>query len=459
MVRKLWQHAARIVALVALLAAPMAHAAITVETTSIGHGVKAWYAVNDTVPVVDVMLSFEGAGSASDPEGKSGRAAFAASMLTEGAGTLDSAAFRRALEEKAITITAETDADRLQIHIYCLRDQAKHAGELLALALDKPLLAPADQARMKADITSMLSRMAERPEYRASRLLAERGFKGHPYANKPYGDAASIAALNEQDVRDYLRTYVTRGNVLVAASGDVDAGLLDAMLEPVMDALADNDSGAVAVTQTTLAGSGETLRETMKVPQTVVLFAAPAIPRDDKRFYAQYLLNHILGGSTLLSRLGDEIRQKKGLVYGIDTDLDMKRGTALIAGNFATRNATADEAITAVKNVLGEMQQKGVTTEECNDAKSYVLGAFARRLDSSGAVTNLLLSMQIYRLGEDYVNEREELFGSVRCSDINAVATELLNPANFLFTVVGGAPELGGAGPIAPAPAVHHDVK
>ena len=442
-----------------VLVAPAAHAAIEVETTSIGHGVKAWYATNDAVPVVDVILSFEGAGSASDPEGKGGRAAFAASMLTEGAGTLDSAAFRRALDEKAITIDATTEGDRLKIHVYCLREHAARAGELLAVALKQPLLADGDQARMRADIGSLIARYDEQPGYRAERLLVERAFKGHPYSNTPYGTTATLATLNAQDVKDYLKTYVTRGNMLIAAAGDVDASLLDDMLSPVIDVLADNDSGAVAVTQATLAGQGEMLHGAMPVPQTSILFAAPAMARNDPRFYAQYLLNHILGGSALFSRLGDQVRQQKGLVYSIDTDLDVKRGASLLVGSLATRNATADEAITQVKVVLADMHDHGVTTEECNDAKSYVLGAFTRQLDSSGAVSNLILAMQIHHLGDNYIEKRDALFRNVSCADINAVAADVLSPSHFLFSVVGGSPVMGGTGPITQAPAGHNDVK
>jgi zinc protease len=449
----------RLFAAILCFAAPAAHAAIEVETTGIGHGVKAWYATNDAVPVVDVILSFEGAGSASDPEGKAGRAAFAASLLTEGAGSLDSAAFRRAMEEQAITIEASTESDRLKIHVYCLREHAARAGELLAMALSKPLLAPQDQARMRADIGSMIARYDEQPGYRAERLLVERAFKGHPYSNTPYGTAATLAGLTEQDVHDYLKTYVTRGNILVSAAGDVDAGLLDDMLGPVIDVLADNDSGAVSVTQASLAGEGEMLHGTMPVPQTSIMFAAPALARNDPRFYAQYLLNHILGGNALFSRLGDQVRQQKGLVYSIDTDLDIKRGASLLVGALATRNATADEAITQVKAVLADMHDRGVTTEECNDAKSYVIGAFTRQLDSSGAVSNLILAMQIHHLGEDYIDKRDELFRKVTCADINGVAADVLNPAHFLFAVVGGSPDVGGTGPIAQAPAGHNDVK
>jgi zinc protease len=210
----------------ALMVAPVAHAAIEVETTRVGHGVTAWYARNDAVPVVDVVLSFEGAGYASDPDGKAGRAAFAAAMLGEGAGELSSEAMRQAFEEKAITFEATTDGDRLQIHVYCLREHAVRAGELLALAVTRATLADADQQRIKAQIGSLLARVEESPAYRAERLLLTRGFADHPYANAPYGSVASVHALGAPDVREYLTTHVTRGNLLITAAGDVDSAVL-----------------------------------------------------------------------------------------------------------------------------------------------------------------------------------------------------------------------------------------
>jgi zinc protease len=434
----------RVVAVAAMaLMASAAQADIAVGTRTISHGVKAWYAQNDTVPVVDVVLSFEGAGYASDPAGKAGRAAFAAALLTEGAGALDSVAFRRALEEKAITIEAHVEEDRLNIHVYCLREHAVAAGALLAQALTKPTMAIADQQRMKADMVSLLSRLDERPNYHAQRQMVQRAFAGHPYANMPYGSAETLAALSATDVQEYMRTYVTRGNLLIAASGDVDERLLDSMLEPLVDDLPMNDTGAVAVTAITMQGGGENLNKTMDVPQTSILFAAPSVARDDKRFYAMYLLNHILGGGSLFSRLGEQVRQQQGLAYSVNSQLDVKRGTSLITGQLSTRNANATDAMNAVKNVLETLQHKGVTTQECTDAKSYVTGSFARQLDSNSSVSNLLLMMQIHGLGENYIKERNALFNDVSCADINSIAEEFLSPSRFIFSVVGGAPAAG----------------
>jgi zinc protease len=427
--------AIRIAALV-FVAAP-AQAAISVDTTRIGHGVHAWYSASQTVPVVDIQISFEGAGYASDPAGKEGRASLAASMLTEGAGPLDALAFQQALEDGAITLSASSDADRLTIHIHALREQAVRAGELLAMALKEPRFAEDDLARVKAETATMLVQLNESPQYRGSRLLANRAFAGHPYANAPYGTASSLAAISAEDLRNYFTTYATRSNVKISAAGDVDSGLLNDVLDPVVEALHDTDVES-AVAPITLRGGGEQLHETMPVPQTVVLFAAPGVARSDPRFYAASMLNYALGGDGLISRLARGVRQEKGLVYSIGTGLDVKRGSALITGQLATRNASAADAVTEVKHVLEETRAKGLTTQECDDARTYVLGSQLLRLDSSSDVAGTLLMMQVYDLGEDYLEKRESYFNKVSCADVNALAAELLNPSRFLFAVVGG---------------------
>ncbi len=424
--------------LMALLFAAPAQAAIEVETVRVGHGVRAWYAASDTVPVVDIEISFEGAGYASDPAGKEGRSALAAAMLTEGAGSYDALAFAQAMEDGAIEITASSSADRLSIHVRALREQAQRAGELLAMALQQPRFAPEDMGRVKAELSTMLVRLDESAGYRSSRLLATHAFAGHPYANPPYGTADSVAALTADDLRQFLATYATRSTVKIAAAGDVDGGMLDDMLDPFVAALGENENDAY-IAPAKMKGAGEQLRETMPVPQTVVQFVAPGVARGDKKFYAASILNHALGGDGLIARLARGVRQEKGLVYSIGSSLDARRGAALIGGQFATRNASAAEGIAVVKSVLQDVHDRGLTTQECEDARTYVLGSQMLRLDSSEDVASTLLSMQIYGLGKDYLEKREDYIGDVSCADVNALARELLDPSRFLFATVGGA--------------------
>lgn len=427
--------------LLAALLLGSAAQALEVETARIAHGVRAWYAPSDLVPVVDIQISFEGAGYASDPSGHSGRAALTAAMLTEGAGDYDALAFSEALEDGAIRLSASSSADRFTIHLHALRDQAEQAGKLLAIALRDPQFAPQDMARVKAEMTSMLTRLEESASYRSGRLLTRTAFAGHPYANAPYGTADTLDQLTAEDLRRFMRTYLTRHNVLIVAAGDVDAGLLDRVLEPVVEALSDN-AVEPYVTPVTVQQQGTQVDDRMGVPQTVVSFAAPGIARDDARFYAASILNHALGGNGLIARLARGIRQDRGLVYSIGTDLDVKRGAAMITGKFATRNSQAGDAMAAVKAVLENVQKKGLTAEECEDARRYVINAAMLELDSSTAVARMLLAMRIHDLGEDYLDKREEYLTAVRCEDVNTLAAELLAPERFLFATVGGTADV-----------------
>jgi zinc protease len=429
-----------------VLAASPAWAEYEVKSVSLGHGVEAWYATDEHVPVVDVQISFEGAGSASDPDGKGGRAALAAALLNEGAGTLGSAAFHRALEQEAISLNAQADQDRLVVHVHCLRDSARRAGELLTMALAAPQFAEPDVARMKTEIRSLQRQLQESGGYQASRLLAERAFRGTSYANPPYGTPESIESVGAADLRDYMKSLVTRGNVKIAAAGDVDSRLLDGMLGAAVDALPVH-AELPPPPKTEMLGAGEHARATLPLPQTVVAFMAPAVPRHDPRFYTAFLLNRILGGDPLDARLS-VLRREGGLVYNAGTALDVRLGGVFIGGQLATRNRSAEEATARAKAVLRQIHDGGVTEQECDDAKNYVRGAFPLQLDSSRSMASMILRMQYLNLGRDYLDRRDGLFEKIGCADINALARELLAPERFLFATVGGT--VDGPEPVSP---------
>lgn len=439
-------------ALLMVWAATPAVAETIIKKASLGYGVTAWYAPSEAVPVVDVLLVFQNAGAAQDPAGKEGLASFTTSMLSEGAGTLDAQSFARALDAKAITLDFRADDDSIVVHLYCLREHAEEAARLLALALGKPMLAAGEMARVKSQFSSLYSQLDESPDYQADKLLDATAFKGHPYANTLYGTPQTMAGLTAQDVRGLLAQRLTRHNVIVSASGAVDAPLLKTMLTPVIAALSDKPA-PLPVPAPVMQGGGTTVRQRQDVPQTVITFVAPGINRSDKRFYTAYLLNEILGGGTLTSRLSNEVRQKKGLVYSVGTSLEVKDSISLISGQLASRNSSSEKALEAVKNLFAELREKGVTEEECVDAKSYVIGHFPLQLDRTSNVSGMLYTMQRYHLGENYLTERVAFFNEVSCNDINQLARELLAPEKFLFAVVGGISDTAAPPPTPPAPA------
>lgn len=425
-----------------------AQAAVRIESETV-RGVDVWFAQEETLPIVDIRLSFEGAGSVSDPEGKYGRASLAAGMLTEGAGALDSEAFQAALEDHAITLEFAVDEDRLNVHLRCLKEHTAKAAELLGAALSAPRFEPQDFTRVQAQLQSVITRQEESPVYLASRLLESHGFHGHPYANPRLGTAQTVAAITAQDLRRYVETYITRDNVEITAAGDVSADELHRWLSPVLDGLRRNDPGAVAVSPAKLEGTGDVLRASQPVPQTVIRFASTAVPRRDARFYAAFLLNHVLGGNALHARLSEALRQQQGLAYSASSELDTRSGVALFSGAVATRNSTREQALSALKDVFASLARNGVTPTECEEARSYVLGHFPLQLDGSAHISAILMLMQQEHLGIDYLDTRIAAIEHVRCEDLNALASELLPPERFLFAVVGGQQDGPAPAPVA----------
>ncbi|MFZ4125167.1 MAG: M16 family metallopeptidase [Rickettsiales bacterium] len=425
-----------------LLLLPFASHAVEVETATLDRDVTAWYAPDDTLPVVHVILSFEGAGYASDPQDALGLAQLTASMLLEGAGKYDALAFQKALEENAISITSEVSSDRLVIHIHTLKEHAALAGKLVVQALTKPRLDGADMARSKAAQLADLHRANESAAYRATRLFAQKAFANHPYANPRLGDAQGIARIGEADIRQFIDTYVTSGNLKVSAAGDVDEALLDTVLAPLIRALPQNDTGAVGVANVAIQTQGVIIDDSVNVPQSTVLFAAPGIRRKDPEFYAAYLLMEIVGGGgSLTSRLNQDLRQKDGLVYSVGAALDEYRGAVLLSGALSTRNSKRDEAIARVQETFRTLYLNGVTTQECADIKTFVKGNFPLQMDNTRSVALMLLTMQIFDLGEDYIAKRNDYFDAVSCSDMNRATKTLLDPKRLLFIGVGGKPE------------------
>ncbi|HEX9557729.1 MAG TPA: insulinase family protein, partial [Reyranella sp.] len=167
--------------------------------------------------------------------------------------------------------------------------------------------------------------------------------------------------------------------------------------------------------------------------------ALPSITRDDPDWYVALVLNHILGGGGQQSRLFTEVREKRGLAYGASSSLRSYRRAALLVISTASANERVAEAIRVVRAELARLRTDGPTEQEVTDAKTYLSGALALSLDSSGAVASLLHSMQVDNLAPDHLTKRANLIAVVKIDDVRRLARRLLRE-EVLTTVVVGKP-------------------
>jgi zinc protease len=183
-------------------------------------------------------------------------------------------------------------------------------------------------------------------------------------------------------------------------------------------------------------GMGGRIVHELDVPQSSVVFGGSGIARHDPDFIAGYVVNHILGGGSMQSRLYDEVREKRGLAYSVYSSMVWLEHTALIVGSTATRADRTADALSLIEHEIKRMREDGPTADELAKAKAFLKGSYALNLDTSGKIVSLLLQMQIDDLGSDYVVRRNELIEAVTREDAKRAARRMFD-SGVLVTVAG----------------------
>ena len=262
----------------ALLIAPVAAQAATVQNLDLGKHAQVWFAEDHTVPVVAISISLP-AGSAYDPAGRAGLAAFAGAMLDEGAGNLDSKAFHQALADKAIGFSARVDRDYLVISISSLKENVPEALRLLQLALTRPHFEAEPLARIKTQIIQSLQQDEAEPPRLSSRTFMRAFFGGHAYAHPTTGEIASISAINAADLRGFAKTHWVSYGVKIAVAGDITAPVLQKLLGTAFTPVSNHVPPALPPVGR--LGQPGVHVVPLAVPQATATFGLPGIMRSD----------------------------------------------------------------------------------------------------------------------------------------------------------------------------------
>jgi zinc protease len=181
----------------------------------------------------------------------------------------------------------------------------------------------------------------------------------------------------------------------------------------------------------------EPLIKQLPQPQTLVLFSGPGVRRDDPDFFAAYTLNYILGGGGFSSRLVEDVREKRGLTYGIGTGLSIQPAYWRWTGSSSTMNDKAKDVVRLIRENIARLGKDGPTEAELADAKAYLTGAFPLSFDSSAKTARNLLGFWQDGQGADYVQHRNEYFEAVTLDDLKRVAAKYMKPDDFTFVMVG----------------------
>ena len=416
------------------LTAGVAAAAVEIQEVTSPGGIEAWLVTEPSIPFTALEIRFKG-GAALDPADKRGTVNLMMGLVEEGAGDMDARAFQRKREELAASFRFRAGDDVLSISAEFLTENRDEAVALLREALVNPRFDEDAIERVRQQVLSGLASDAKDPATIAGQAFDAAAFSGHPYGSPYEGTVDSVAAITREDILAAHQGTLTRDRVYVGAVGDITADELGALLDDLLGDLPATGLPPIADVAFGLEG-GVTVID-FETPQSVALFGHAGIKRDDPDYFAAYILNEILGGRGFESRLMQEVREKRGLTYGIGTYLVPKFHAEMIVGQVASANGSIAEAIAVVKDEWQKIAETGVTPEELEDTKTYMTGEYPLRFDGNGEIAGILVGMQMIGLPTEYVLNRNDLLAATTLEDVNRVARELLQPDNLHFVVVG----------------------
>lgn len=420
---------------VTLLPEPAQAKVLDVQELTTPKGITVWLVQDDTLPVISMAFSFDG-GLALDPPEKPGVGRLVSILLDEGAGDMESQTFQKKLSDNAIEMSFSAGRDAFTGQLRTLTDKQDMAWDLLKLALTDPRFDDDAITRMKQANSTQIKNSMGDPSWLVARTFNGMAFDDHAYGQPGHGNLKTMQTITREDLQTYTKQQFTLPALKVSLTGDINA---EQAIQTVDTVFGDLPDTATPVTDTDikLHHSGKTILLPLDVPQTFIMAGQDGISHKDDDWHAATIMNYILGGGGFESRLMHEIREKRGLTYGVYSSLSSMKYATLVSASLSTSNTKAAEALNLLKQEWRKMAQNGVTEAELEHAKSYLTGSLLLDLTSSKAIAGTLNSLQSDGYTYDYINHYTDKINAVTQEDIKKVAQRLLTPEQLTVVLVG----------------------
>jgi zinc protease len=413
-----------------------ARTAVNVRLVTTPRGLTFWLVESYAVPLVSLEFAFRG-GAAQDPGDKAGLGTMLAGLLDEGAGELDSQAFQRALDEKAVEMSFHSDRDALTGRMRTLTKNLDRASELLRLAVNAPRLDEEPFLRVREHMNARLRHDANDPGSMAARAWRTRAFAGHPYAQLPEGTLDTLARIERADLVSAAKRRIARDQLLVGVVGAIDEAGAAALVDKVFaDLPARADLAPVG--ETGFSGLGEIDVIPLDVPQSTIRFGRPSLKRDDPDFISSVVAAHVLGGhGNMTSRLFREVREKRGLAYTVFGAFHALDHGAYFYGGTTTKNERARESFDVALAEIRDVAVNGLSEEELEKGKTFLIGSYPLRFDTSAKIASQLVHIQLEGRAPDWLIERNRRIAAVTMESLKRAAVRAFGDGSLYTTVVG----------------------
>ena len=400
-------------------------------------GARVYFVPATELPMVDVNITFA-AGSARDGE-HAGAAHMTSILLDKGAAGMNADEIARRIESLGAQLSTDSARDMASVELRTLSDAA-HLEPALAIMADvvgRPDFNKGDFERERERTVIGIRRSEQSPATVAGNEIFQLTYGEHPYASRPTGTEEDIRAITLDAVKDFYEKYYVARNAVIGIVGDLDRKQAEQLAEQVAAGLEAGER-VVKLPSVPAPASGSLKRLAHPSTQSHVRMAAPGVHRGDPDYYTLYVGNHVLGGSGLVSRLSEEIREKRGLSYSVGSYFAPMEQDGPYLFSLQTRNDQVDEALEVMRDTLVKFVDKGPTEDELIASKKNITGGFALRIDSNSKILGYLVMIGFYDMPLDYLDTFNDRIEAVTREQIVDAYRRRVDPERMQTVIVGG---------------------
>lgn len=420
-----------------LVFSSVAQAGVKIQHWQTAAGTEVYFVENHDLPIVDVSVNFA-AGSARDTAEKSGVAGITKYMMSLGAGGMSDEKIAQQMADVGAILSGDFDTDRASFKLRTLSSEREKTQALSVFTkiLQQPDFPEAVLAREKARIIASLQEAATQPESISNKAFMQALYGKHPYSMDESGEEATVSQISRADLQAFYGRYYAAKSAVIAMIGDLNREQAAKIAEDISAGLpkADAVPPLPAVTMPT-----QPIEQRIAHPasQSHILLGYPGIKRGDADLFPLYVGNYVLGGGGFVSRLTEEVREKRGLVYSVYSYFMPMAEIGPFQLGLQTKKEQAEEALKLVKETLNTFIEKGITEEELKAAKANIIGGFPMRIDSNNKILDYLAVIGFYKLPLNYLDEYNKNVEKVTVAQIKEAFKRRLKPENFVTVIVG----------------------
>ncbi len=421
-------------ALLTLVAAG-AHAALPIEHWTTSSGARVYFVRADTIPMLDVRVDFD-AGARLDPAGKTGLASLTNAMLARGIDEANEAQIAERFARVGAQRGGGASDDRAGVTLRTLtgRQQSDGAIDLLAAIIARPTFPESVLGRERQRVVQSIRESETKPE-----TIAQKTFDALLYDTHPYGKHAtpeSIEAITRDDLVAFHRGHYGAKRAVVSMIGAVDRSRAEEIAERLVRHLPAGDA-PIAVPEVPAPARADERRIDHPASQSHIRIGQPAIARGDPDYFPLLVGNYVLGGGGFVSRLYEEVREKRGLAYSVYSYFSPMLQAGPFTIGLQTQKEQTEVALGVVRDTLVKFLREGPTDAELEAAKSNLVGGFALRIDSNAKILDNLAVIGFYRLPLDYLDRWPDRVAAVTLEQVRDAFARRLDIERMDTVVVG----------------------